>query len=71
MSNREAMQQALEALIDAANVLSAPMFSDAADALREALAQPEPSKQAIKDVCMIARNAIDKIIELESNKENT
>jgi len=41
MSNRETMQQALEALIDAANVLSAPMFNDAADALRKALAQPE------------------------------
>ena len=41
MSNRETMQQALEALIDAANVLSAPMFSDAADALRKALEQPE------------------------------
>jgi len=41
MSNRETMQQALEALIDAANVLSAPMFNDAAAALRKALAQPE------------------------------
>lgn len=41
MTNREVMQQALEALIDAANVLSAPMFADAADALRTALAQPE------------------------------
>ena len=38
---RQAAQQALEALIDAANVLSAPMFSDAADALRKALEQPE------------------------------
>jgi len=38
---RQAAQQALEALIDAANVLSAPMFADAVDALREALAQPE------------------------------
>jgi len=38
---RQAAQQALEALIDAANVLSAPMFSNAADALREALEQPE------------------------------
>ena len=41
MTNRAVMQQALEALIDAANVLSAPMFADAADALRTALAQPE------------------------------
>jgi len=41
MTDREVMQQALEALIDAANVLSAPMFADAADALRTALAQPE------------------------------
>jgi len=38
---RAGAQQALEALIDAANVLSAPMFADAADALRTALAQPE------------------------------
>ena len=36
---RQAAQQALEALIDAANVLSAPMFSDAAAALRTALEQ--------------------------------
>lgn len=41
MTDREVMQQALEALIDAANVLSAPMFADAADALRTALAQPK------------------------------
>jgi hypothetical protein len=33
--------QALEALIDAANVLSAPMFADAITALRTALEQPE------------------------------
>ena len=39
---RQAAQQALEALIDAANVLSAPMFADAADALREALEKSEP-----------------------------
>ncbi len=38
---RQAAQQALEALIDAANVLSAPMFNDAAAALRKALEQPE------------------------------
>ena len=39
MTDREVMQQALEALIDAANVLSAPMFADAAAALRIALEQ--------------------------------
>jgi len=39
---RAAAQQALEALIDAANVLSAPMFSNAVDALREALEKSEP-----------------------------
>ena len=38
---RQAAQQALEALIDAANVLSAPMFADAVAALRTALEQPE------------------------------
>jgi len=38
---RQAAKQALVALIDAANVLSAPMFADAADALRKALEQPE------------------------------
>ena len=36
---RQAAQQALVALIDAANVLSAPMFTDAVAALRTALAQ--------------------------------
>ena len=36
---RQAAQQALEALIDAANVLSAPMFADAVAALRTALEQ--------------------------------
>ena len=36
---RQAAQQALEALIDAANVLSAPMFADAVAALSKALAQ--------------------------------
>ena len=41
MSDKDkAMQQALEALIDAANVLSAPMFADAVDALKAALEQP-------------------------------
>ena len=39
MTDRETMQQALEALIDAANVLSAPMFADAVAALSKALAQ--------------------------------
>jgi len=38
---RQAAKQALDALIDAANVLSAPMFNDAAAALRKALEQPE------------------------------
>ena len=38
---RQAAQQAREALIDAANVLSAPMFADAVTALTTALAQPE------------------------------
>ena len=38
---KQAAQQALDALIDAANVLSAPMFNDAAAALRKALEQPE------------------------------
>ena len=41
---QQAAQQALEALTDAANVLSAPMFADAADALRKALEQPEQCK---------------------------
>lgn len=36
---RATAQQALEALIDAANVLSAPMFADAVAALRKALEQ--------------------------------
>jgi hypothetical protein len=44
---KQAAQQALEALIDAANVLSAPMFADAADALREALAQPEQEQEPV------------------------
>ena len=38
---KQAAQQALEALIDAANVLSAPMFAEAVDALKAALEQPE------------------------------
>lgn len=46
MTDREVMQQALEALIDAANVLSAPMFADAVAALRTALEQSEPEKVA-------------------------
>ena len=42
---RQAAQQALEALIDAANVLSAPMFADAVAALRTTLEQQaEPLK---------------------------
>jgi hypothetical protein len=36
---RQAAQQALEALIDAANVLSAPMFAEAVASLRTALEQ--------------------------------
>ncbi|CAB4188615.1 hypothetical protein UFOVP1176_36 [uncultured Caudovirales phage] len=44
MTNREVMQQALEALIDASNVLSAPMFPDAVAALSKALEQPEQTK---------------------------
>ena len=36
---RQAAQQALEALIDASNVLSATMFADAVDALKAALEQ--------------------------------
>ena len=38
---RQAAQQAIAALIDAANVLSAPMFADAVDALKAALEQQE------------------------------
>jgi hypothetical protein len=37
----EAMKQALEALDEAANVLTSPMFADAAAALREAIEQAE------------------------------
>jgi hypothetical protein len=40
----EAMRQAVEALDEAANVLTSPMFADAAAALREAIEQAE--KQA-------------------------
>ena len=50
---RQAAQQALEALIDAANVLSAPMFADAVDALRTALeqqAEPPPEWESIKNI---------------------
>ena len=43
---RQAAMQALEALIDAANVLSAPMFADAVDALKAALKQPEKEPEA-------------------------
>jgi len=37
----EAMKQALEALDEAANVLTSPMFADAAAALHEAIEQAE------------------------------
>jgi hypothetical protein len=40
---RQAAQQALEALIDAANVLSAPMFAEAVASLRTALAMHQVS----------------------------
>lgn len=42
MTDRELMQQALEALDEAANVLTWDGFQKAAEALRERLAQPEP-----------------------------
>ena len=41
MTDRELMQQALEALDEAANVLTWDGFQKAAEALRERLAQPE------------------------------
>ena len=50
---RQAAQQALEALIDAANVLSAPMFADAVDALKAALeqqAEPPPEWLLVKNI---------------------
>jgi hypothetical protein len=53
---RQAAQQALEALIDAANVLSAPMFADAVDALRTALeqqAEPPPEWPLIKNILAV------------------
>ena len=46
---QQAAQQALEALIDAANVLSAPMFADAVAALSKALEQQaEPVAWAVQ-----------------------
>ena len=62
MTDREVMQQALEALIDAANVLSAPMFADAAAALRTALEQPEqePSQWREMVVVTLVREGINK-----------
>ena len=59
---QQAAQQALEALIDAANVLSAPMFADAADALRKALAQPEQEPSQWRDMVVVSlvREGIDK-----------
>ena len=56
---RQAAQQALEALIDAANVLSAPMFADAVDALRTAL------EQQAEPVSMRMPKVGDKVICLE------
>ena len=53
MTDKEVMQQALEALIDAANVLSAPMFADAVDALKAALeqqAEPPPEWLLVKNI---------------------
>ena len=50
---RQAAQQALEALIDAANVLSAPMFADAITALKAALeqqAEPPPEWPLVKNI---------------------
>ena len=56
---RQAAQQALEALIDAANVLSAPMFADAVDALKAAL------EQQAEPVSMRMPKVGDKVICLE------
>ena len=53
---RQAAQQALEALIDAANVLSAPMFADAITALKAALeqqAEPPPEWPLIKNILAV------------------
>ena len=54
---RQAAQQALEALIDAANVLSAPMFADAVGALKAALeqqqAEPPPEWPLIKNILAV------------------
>jgi hypothetical protein len=51
MSLREAAQQALEALDEAANVLTSSMFADAATALRTALAEPEQIEVLTCPVC--------------------
>ena len=56
---RQAAQQALEALIDAANVLSAPMFADAVAALRTAL------EQQAEPVSMRMPKVGDRVICLE------
>jgi len=68
--NREAAQLALDAIHLWHWAGETHLLMAAHDALRKALAQPEqdPSKQTVADVCMIARNAIDRIIELESSK---
>ena len=56
----EAMNQALEALDEAANVLTSPMFADAAAALREAIEQagePVAWQQELGNIlCLIHRD---------------
>jgi len=68
MINRQVAQQALDAIHLWHWTGETHLLIAAHESLRIALDQPEPSKQAIEDVCMIARNAIDKIIELENEK---
>ena len=62
---RQAAQQALEALIDAANVLSAPMFANAVDALKAAL------EQQAEPVSMRMPKVGDKVICLEDESLGT
>jgi hypothetical protein len=63
----EAMKQALEALDEAANVLTSPMFADAAAALREAIEQagePVAWQQELGNIlCLIHRDGGDYISE--------
>jgi hypothetical protein len=47
----EAMRQAVEALDEAANVLTSPMFADAAAALREAIEQAEKQEPVALPCC--------------------